>query len=74
MAQANTQVLFNLVRQIAAADELSDVANVWTEYARKQFEMTGEQMRELTAVGQKIAADSATPIVRDAERASKEDG
>jgi hypothetical protein len=73
MAQANTQVLFNLARQIAAAGELSDVANVWTEYARKQFEMTGEQMRELTAVGQKIAADSTAPIVRDAKRAPKED-
>ena len=73
MAQANTQVFFNLARQIAAAGELSDVANVWTEYARKQFEMAGEQMRELTAVGQKIAADSTAPIVRDAERASKED-
>jgi hypothetical protein len=73
MAQANTQVLFNVARQIAAAGALSDVANVWTEYAQKQFEMTREQMRELTAVGQKIAADGTAPIVRDAEGASKED-
>jgi hypothetical protein len=73
MAQANTQVLFNVARQIAAAGALSDVANVWTEYAQKQFEMTREQMRELTAVGQKIAADGTAPIVRDAEGASEED-
>jgi hypothetical protein len=74
MAQANSQAIFNFARQIAAADALSDVVKVCTEHARKQFETTAEQMRELTAVGQKIAADSTAPIGDDAERASKEDG
>jgi hypothetical protein len=73
MAQANSQVIFNLARQIATADALSDVVKVWTEHARKQFEMTADQMRELTAVGQKMVADSTAPIVQDTERASKGD-
>jgi hypothetical protein len=73
MAQANSQVIFNLARQIATADALSDVVKVWTEHARKQFEMTADQMRELTAVGQKIVADSTAPIVQDVDRASKGD-
>jgi hypothetical protein len=74
MAQANSQVMFNLARQIATADVLSDVVKVWTEHARKQFEMTAEQMRELTAVGQRMVADSTAPIADDAERVSRSDG
>ena len=73
MAQANSQVIFNLARQIATADALSDVVKVWTEHARKQFEMTADQMRELTAVGQKMVADSTAPIAHDTERAAKGD-
>ena len=73
MAQANSQVIFNLARQIATADALSDVVKVWTEHARKQFEMTADQMRELTAVGQKMVADSTAPIVQDVGRAPRGD-
>ena len=70
MAQANIQAFFNLARQTAAAEAPSDLVQVWTQHAQKQFEMIAEQMRELTAIGQKIAADSTAPIVRDSERAS----
>jgi hypothetical protein len=38
---------------------------VWTAHARKQFEMLSEQARELTALRQKMAGESAEPIVRD---------
>lgn len=71
MAQANIQALFDLARQIATAEAPSDVVKVCTEHARKQFEMMAEQMRELTAIGQKIAADSSSLIARDAEGTSK---
>jgi len=73
MAQANSQAIFKFARQIATADALSDVVKVWTEHARKQFEMTADQMRELTAVGQKMVADSTAPIAHDTERAAKGD-
>jgi hypothetical protein len=71
MTQANIQALFDLARQIATAEAPSDVVKVCTEHARKQFETMAEQMQELTAIGQKIAADSAAPIVGDAEQTSK---
>jgi len=72
MAQANTLAIFNLARQMATAEAPSDVVNVWSEHAGKQFEMMTEQMRELTTICQKIAADSTTTIARGAERVSKE--
>jgi hypothetical protein len=70
MAQANAQGLFNLARQIAAADAPSDVVRLWTEHARKQFEIAAEQIQDLTAVGQRIAADSTAPMIRSAEKDS----
>ena len=33
-------------------------------HARKQFEMFSEQTKELTALGQKIAGESAAPFAR----------
>jgi hypothetical protein len=64
MAQANTEAVFELARQLATAKAPSDIAELWTAHARKQFEMLSEQTKELTALGQKIAGESAEPIAR----------
>jgi hypothetical protein len=37
---------------------------LWTTHARKQFEVMSEQTKELTALGQKLAAESVGPMVR----------
>jgi hypothetical protein len=63
MAQASTQATFNLVREIASAETPSDVINVCTEHARKQFEMLAEQIAELAAIGQKIAVHSYHTVI-----------
>ena len=65
MAQANTEAVFEFARQLASAKTPSDLAEVWTAHARKQFEMLSEQARELTALRQKMAGESADPIARD---------
>jgi hypothetical protein len=64
MAQANAEAVFELARQLATAKAPSDIAELWTAHARKQFEMLSEQTNELTALGQKIAGESAEPIAR----------
>jgi phasin len=69
MAQTNTEAVFQLARQLASAKAPSDFATVWTENARKQFEMLSEQTKELTALGQKMAGESAEPIKRNIEQA-----
>jgi hypothetical protein len=40
------------------------MVELWTSHARKQYEMLSEQLSELTALGQKMASESAGPIAR----------
>jgi phasin len=71
MAHANTEAAFELVRQLAAAQTPSEIIELWTSHARKQFEMFSEQTKDLTALGQKIASESAEPITRSVSQAFK---
>jgi phasin len=71
MAQANAEAVFDLARRIANAEAPSDMANLWSEHARRQYEMLSAQGNELTALGQKIAAASAEPITRNMGRFAK---
>ncbi len=69
MARANTEFVFQFARQFATAKTPSDIMELWTAHARKQFEMLSEQTKELTALGQKIAGESAEPITRSVNQA-----
>ena len=71
MAQANTDAVFNFALQIAAAKTPSDVIVLWPEHARKQFEMLSEQVKELTALGQKMTGESTMPISRSVNQIFK---
>ena len=55
MARANTEAAFELVLKIAASKTPADVIELWSEHARKQFEVLNEQTKELSALGQKMA-------------------
>jgi hypothetical protein len=56
MLHANGEAAFEFARQLATAEAPSDIVELWTLHARRQFEMLSEQTKELTALGQKIAA------------------
>ncbi len=71
MAQANADAVFELARQLAAVKQPSDMVELWTAHAKKQFETLSEQTKELSALGQKIAGESAEPITRGVSRAFK---
>jgi len=71
MAQANTEAVFEFARQLAITKSPSDLVGLWTSHARKQFETLSEQTKELTALGQKIAGESAEPITRSVSQAFK---
>jgi hypothetical protein len=47
------------------------IVELWTTHARKQFEMLSEQTKELAALGQKMAGESAEPITRSINPAFK---
>ena len=53
MAHANMEALFGFARQLATAKAPSEIMELWTAHARKQYETLTEQTKELTALGQK---------------------
>jgi hypothetical protein len=69
--QANAKAAFDFALQIATAKAPSDIVELWTTHARKQFEMLSEQTKELTALGQKIAGERTEPIARSVNQAFK---
>jgi len=71
MARANAEAGFDFALQIATAKAPSDIVELWTTHARKQFEVLGEQAKELTALGQKMAGESAEPIARSVNQVFK---
>ena len=71
MAHTNVEVAFDLARQLATAKGPSDIMELLTLHARRQFEMLSEQTKELAALGQKMAGESAEPIVRSVNQVFK---
>ena len=47
------------------------MVELWTAHAKKQFETLTEQTKGLSALGQKIAGESAEPITRGVSQAFK---
>ncbi|MFZ0987918.1 MAG: phasin family protein, partial [Xanthobacteraceae bacterium] len=70
MAQTNAEAVFEFARQLATAKQPSDMVELWTAHAKKQFETLTEQTKELSALGQ-IAGESAEPITRGVNQAFK---
>jgi len=64
IAQANMEAVFEIARQLGSAKTPSEIIELWTTHARKQFEVLGEQTKELTALGQKLAVESVGPMAR----------
>ena len=61
-ARANTNAVFDYARELLDVKSLSEVVELSTAHARKQFEAVSEQTKELAALAQKVATDSAEPI------------
>jgi phasin len=64
MAHANTEAVFELAHEIASAEAPSDLAAIWAEHARRQFELMTKQSKELTDLGQKLAGRTTEPLTR----------
>jgi hypothetical protein len=64
MARANVEAVLDLSQQIATAKAPSDVVELWTTHAHKQFEMLSEQSKELATLAHKMAGESAETITR----------
>jgi phasin len=70
-ARANAEAAFDFVLQVATAKAPSDIVELWTAHGQKQFERLSEQTKELTALGQKIAGESAGPFAHGVNQVFK---
>ena len=71
MAQTNVEAVFDFARQLTNAKQPSDMIELWTAHAKKQFETLTKQTKELSAIGQKIASESVEPIVHSVKQTFK---
>lgn len=62
LTRANTNAYFDFAEQFLGAKSLSEAVELATAHTRKQFEALTEQTKELAALAQKVAAESAEPI------------
>lgn len=71
MARQNAEAAFDLAQQLATVEAPTDLAQVWSTHARKQFEMLTEQAKELTSLGQRLASSNMEPLARNVGQAFK---
>lgn len=62
MGRANTNACFDFAGQMMGCKSMSEAVELSTSFAREQFEAVGAQAKELTALAQKIATETAEPI------------
>ena len=61
-ARVNTNSAFDFFGELLAAKTPSEVIELSSSHARKQFEALTEQSKELGALAQKVATETAEPI------------
>jgi phasin len=61
-ARQNTNAAFDFATQLMTVKSLSEAVEVSTTQARKQYEALAAQSKELAAIAQKVAADTAEPV------------
>jgi len=62
VARTNTNAAFDFAGEVMAAKTLSEVVELTSAHARKQFEALTAQSKELSALAQKVATEAAEPI------------
>jgi phasin len=71
IARANANATFDYAAQLMATKSLSDVVELTTAHARKQFDALTVQSRELVALAQKVTTETAEPIKEGMSRVVK---
>ena len=61
-ARENTNSAFDYATQLMTVKSLSEVVELSTAHSRKQYEAVTAQTKELAAIAQKVAVDTAEPV------------
>jgi phasin len=70
-ARENTNASFDFAAQLMSVKSLSEMIELSTAHARKQFEAMTAQTKELAALAQKVATDTAEPVKESVTKAFK---
>jgi phasin len=68
-ARVNTNAAFDFAGELITAKTLSEVIELSSTHARRQFEALTRQSKELGALAQKVATDAAEPIKNGVNKA-----
>ena len=62
VARANANATFDYARDLLDAKSISDVAELSSAHARKQFEALSQQTKDLATLAQKLAMETTEPF------------
>jgi phasin len=62
VARSNTNAAFDFATELMTAKSFSEVVELSTAHARKQFDALSAQTKELTSLAQKVATESTEPL------------
>lgn len=71
-AKTNTDASFALARDLFGAKTLSEVMELQSTFARKQFDTFTSQMKEFQALGEKFVTDTTKPVSEKVEKTMKD--
>lgn len=71
IARANTNAAFDFMGSLFGVKSPSELVELTTAHSRTQFETMTAQGKELTALAQKFAAETAEPLKSSVEKAMK---
>ena len=62
IARSNANAAFDFATELLGVKSISEVVELTTAHARKQFDALSAQTKELTAVAQKVATEASEPL------------
>ena len=71
-AKSNTDASFALFRDLFGAKTLSEVIELQSAFARKQFEATVAQFKDIQQLTEKLVSDTSKPVTEQVEKTIKE--
>jgi phasin len=69
IARVNSDAAFDYAQQLMSVKSPSEMLELWTAHARKQFEALTQQSKELATIGQRVAAETAEPLTSGVTKA-----
>ena len=71
-AKSNSDASFAFAQDVFGAKTMSEVIELQSAFARKQFDAVATQVKEFQALGEKYLAATTKPVAAKVEKAAKE--